>query len=598
VVATLFDGAELAAGARAAGAVFGPRAAPVPNDVERAAAGRADAYAVIRLYATLELVVALMFMGVAKKAEKEGRRDMWSISMPGRATIAFRTRVGEALTAYDDAKRAPALRCGKTYTSQTAGYVAALQEQAAQLAAEAHEPHSPLLEALQLGLGVACVFRAGRDREPCSFWESCARVAEQRLHGADSTDSTEYDGPRAAPLEQTIAMVCSMIVFGQSSAAHAAHAASAHAASASVGGPSMVQTRRPLRDAMAEASRTWPRRGSFHGREYADTERKVTAKAAREGRDSRGREVGECLGYRLEWLGYLANGAPAPPAASAAADACAFVPAAATQLAHAEVLSRDGGAPVLPTPGGNAVHYVHGVALAAEPQPQPQPQPQPLVERPDAKYLAAAARLREGGDHLGEKQLFVERVVEKVAPLYKAWSGGVLATGPFYDFFAEVWRRFNASLRAEGSPWAEKLKRWLAHYHAGTTPPRANGEAKLIHPWRVMHLQKRVAKTLLHERYGEPAVLALEAGEARAAMRVRRALVGALIDVYDYAPWAAHVMRRFCSMEEHRAAKRRRETFVSALVPPARLRLPGALSPSLARAAGPANPNPDPNPNL
>ena len=52
-------------------------------------------------------------------------------------------------------------------------------------------------------------------------------------------------------------------------------------------------------------------------------------------------------------------------------------------------------------------------------------------------------------------------MLERTAPMFKAWSGAGVVADPYYDFFAEVWRRFNDSLRHESSPWGGKLARWV-----------------------------------------------------------------------------------------------------------------------------------------
>ena len=216
-------------------------------------------------------------------------------------------------------------------------------------------------------------------------------------------------------------------------------------------------------------------------------------------------------------------------------------------------------------------------------------------EAGDDKFRQLQAKHR--GQPLVRKQLFVERVLERTSPMFKGWSGGVLVAESYHDFFAEVWKRFNDSLRHEGSPWHAKIVSWLEHYAAGTVPTRANGASKLIHPWRAQRLQQSVARMLLEERYGESVVQTLATSETRAAARLYRALLGGVIEVYDYVPWASHLVRRFCTMQPHRvAAKRRREEDDRAVLTIAarrveRVRVPPSggevLSPSLARPPGP-----------
>jgi len=576
----LFDCTRLAAGARHANRAFGDDLAPLTDDVRRCELARADAYMAMRLYVGLELVVSMM-MGVAKRAEREGKRDMWSLTLQGRAVLAFRASVGETLKAYDTSKREPSARSGKTYTAQTPGYVAALQEQAAMLAALVNEPNSPLYDALVAGLSEAQLFsitthnlRWVGHNAKYSFWGAVATTAE--LH---CTKYPHGNDGRVLPFETVMAMAVSMIVTSILDSKF----------------DTLVQASGSMRVAMQEASKLWPPVTNFYGRDYAETERKITAKAAREGRDPEGREVGESFGYRLEWMGYLANGAPPRPVSRGGLDDQARLAASVTTLARSEMLACAGARTPLPIPSGNAIHHIHGVGLAADPGLS-HLGGSPYYEVGDGRYRNLAAQ--HANDPLIRKQLFVERVLERTAPMFKGWSGGVLVAEPYYDFFAEVWKRFNDSLRHESSPWNSKIKRWLEHYTAGTTPPRANGEAKLIHPWRAQHLQQAIARNLLEEQYGEAKVIALPTLEKRKTMRLHRSLLSGVIAAYDYAPWASHLVRRFCTMEEHRAAAKRKrdedDRAILSIVSSVRrdtgaTRQPrsSALSPSLARDAGP-----------
>ena len=551
VVVDLFDSARLAVGLRLANHAFGNGVVPMGSELNRAEQARADAYMTMRLYAALETVVAVMMMGVAKRAETVGDRSAWPQTPGGKAVLAFRSEVGATLRAYDEAKRAPSVAAGKTYTAQTAGYVSALQEQAAVFAIRLQDPDSALYDALVCGLGTANLFHFSHDTPTVSsdmkhtFWDAVGVLG--RL--------VENAGSGVVPVQTTVSMTCSMLLLG-ALADEPAY---------------MLRHSRAMRTAMSTASKSWPSVEAFYGRDYKDTDRKVTAKAQREGRDPFGREVGETLGYRLEWMGYLANGPPPRVVPSSSADLDAHQAAAVSTMAQVEVHGRLCPVRAMPMASGNAIHQVHGVAVAMDPgmlgyahragEGEGEGEQPHLFEVGDERYQAAVAQLDQAdqADHLQRKQLFVERVVERVAPLYRAWSGAVLATECFHEFFAEVWKRFNNNMRHEGSPWADKLERWLEHYANDTTPPRANGEAKLIHPWRLMHLQKSVARSLLAERYGETALSQHPDPSTRVSMRYQRALLSGLVDVYDYAPWASHIIRRFCSMEEHRAAKRRRE---------------------------------------
>ena len=106
------------------------------------------------------------------------------------------------------------------------------------------------------------------------------------------------------------------------------------------------------------------------------------------------------------------------------------------------------------------------------------------------------------------------------------------------------------------------------------------------------------ARNLLEEQYGEAKVIALPTLEKRKTMRLHRSLLSGVIAAYDYAPWASHLVRRFCTMEEHRAAAKRKrdedDRTILSIVSSVRrdtgaTRQPSnfALSPSLARDAGP-----------
>ena len=582
----VFDCTRLASGARLANRAFGDDLAPLTDDVRRCELARADAFMAMRLYTGLELVIAMMMMGVAKRSEREQGRDKWNLTLPGRAVLAFRASVGETLKAYDTSKREPAQRAGKTYTAQTPGYVAALQEQAAMLAAHINEPDSPLYDALVAGLSEAQLFsmpthnlRWVGHSAKYTFWGAVGTTTEVHCSKFPHGDDKRVPSFESA-MAMTAAMVMTSVVEGKCEP--------------------LVQVSGSMRAAMQEASKSWPPVSSFYGRDYAETERKITAKAAREGRDPEGREVGESFGYRLEWMGYLANGAPPRPVSRNGSDDHKRMKAAIVTLARVESLAC-GGAPraALPIPSGNAIHHVHGAAHAAEPSATCLSGHLRSVfhEVGDARYRELAIQQRD--DPLVRKQLFVERVLERTAPMFKAWSGGVLVSEPYYDFFAEVWKRFNASLRHPSSAWGGKIARWLDHYNAGTTPPRANGEAKLIHPWRAQHLQQSVARAPLDERYGEAKVLQLPTPHERAAARLYRGLLGGVVEAYDYAPWASHLVRRFCTMEEHRvAAKRKREEDDRAILslvtsvrrqtqPAGKRTVVSQLSPSLARQRGP-----------
>jgi hypothetical protein len=74
VVVNFFDSTRLGAGLRLANYAFGPVMVPLGNALNSSEQGRTDAYMAMRLYKALEIVVALMMMGVAKEAEEEGKQ--------------------------------------------------------------------------------------------------------------------------------------------------------------------------------------------------------------------------------------------------------------------------------------------------------------------------------------------------------------------------------------------------------------------------------------------------------------------------------------------------------------------------------------------
>ena len=564
-VVGLFDCSWLAAGARINNAVFGDGAARLSADVGRAETGRADAYAAMRLYAGLQTIVALMMMGASRRYEGADRdRGAWVRTAMGKAILTYREELSMALHAYDGTKRRSAAEAGNAYKAQTPGYVAALQEQAATLAMCAHyEEHDGGLHgALICALSEPSMFEVrvpGRgEAVRCTFWQAVEHVAEARVDAW-----TGRADQRVAPLGAAVQQVWASVVLSQEAESHVA----------------IVAPTRAMVKAMRQAMALAPSIENFHGRDYAETERKVLARAAKEGRDSQGREAGEAFGYRLEWMGLLSGERAVRSWVAPTTEITARVRGGVTAMAVAEMLSvaSRGTARAMPVASGNAIHYMHAVAAAKEPSQMQLvwtagsgrlPSHSFLLDKGDPKNAGAvlhtdaeiAARPREERHdalYLQRKHAFVEKVGERTAVPFRAWSGGALATEAYYDFFAEVWRRFNNNLKRPGTQWSDKIARWLAHYEAGTTPDRKNGEAKLIHPWRVMYLQQSVARLLLEERWGEAVVLKLSTPNERAAARMHRALLNRLINLYDYPPWASHLIRRFCSMDDHRAKRRR-----------------------------------------
>ena len=476
--------------------------------------------------------------------------------------------------------------------------MAALQEQAATLAMRAHyEEHDHgLHEALVCALSETGMFDVqvsaqGPVAKRCTYWHAVRLVAAARKDAW-----TGHADQRVAPLLAAMQQVWSAFVFGQ----------------AHDGGPTLVSATPAMAKAMRQAMEPAPPVENFYGRDYAETDRKVLARAVKEGRDPQGREAGEAFGYRLEWMGMLSGERPVRAPVAPTAEATARARAAITSMAVGEALVR-AGAPVraLPIASGNAIHYMHAVAAAKEPSQlrlvwvagrhpahsflldKGDPKHAGAVLQTDARITATARETRSPSHYLLRKQAFVEKVAERTAVPFRAWSGGALATDAYHAFFSEVWRRFNENLKRPGTPWSDKIARWLEHYEAGTTPARANGEAKLIHPWRVMYLQQSVARTLLEEEWGESTILKMQTSDERAAARMHRALLHRLITVYDYPPWASHLIRRFCSMDEHRARRRREDTDPPPVPPPSP---PSSLpAPKRARSGSPSLAHPPPS---
>lgn len=553
-VVCFFDSVRVATGVMASSHALGHDFAAAIPDVKRAAIGRADAYAVQRLYRALELIVAAMMMGQAQRAEESGHRDAWSDTSTGQEILRTRHEIGECLRAYDAQKRATAARAHRTYCAQTPGYVSLLQEQAANIMLKTQESGSQMHRAIIDALSLPRLFRLQYgtcDEQECrwSYWEAVDRIQVWREEAFAATNDR-----RVAPISNAIAMVGGSAVMS--------------ATDRSLNLPVMLTT--SAHEAMRMASKEWPPMSNFYGKDYALTERKVTAKAAKHERDPR--EVGEALGYRTEWVGFLSGARDCKRQAEKGVHADSRFRGAITSLAHAEMLGRDLPDGVysspMPAPYGASIHNLHGVALSMEPAllraaaEAGHPDRSHLFEHADAHYNDRMCALDE---RMGfaessaiydrivlERRIVLQDRIEKVSTAFKSWSGGAVATDLFHPFFLEVWRRFNANLRAESSPWHSVVQEWVQHYAAGTEPKRQGGASKLMHPWKCMHLQRGVARALLEEWVGEPVVRRTESAEARSAMRIQRCMLESVIALYDFAPWASHVMRRFCSIDERR----------------------------------------------
>lgn len=565
-IACLFDSVRVAAGVMSASHALGKNFASEIPDVRRAAIGRADAYAVQRLYRTLELLVAALMMGQAQRSDASGRRDEWSDTPTGQAVLRVRHEIAEVLKAYDDKKRKAATDAGRTYCAQTPGYVALLQEQAASIMLKAQEPENELHRALVDALSLPRLFRVGYGDKNArySYWEAVEHVQTWR----EAVFSASNDR-RVAPISNAIAMVSGSAALSSTDRC--------------IDVPVSLTT--SAYEAMRVASKEWPPMSNFYGKEYALTERKVQAKATKQDRDPR--EVGEALGYRTEWVGFLSKARDCKRQVDKGEHAGIRFSGSVTTLAQAEMLGRDmpgcTHASPLPAPYGASLHNLHGVALSMEPallraaSEVGAPERSHLFEHADAHYhelmFALDSRVESGVDDdeyqriVLERRTAVQERVEKISTAFKSWSGGAMATDLFHAFFLEVWRRFNANLCTSSSPWHATVQEWIGHYEAGTEPKRGGGTSKLMHPWRCMHLQRGVARALLNEWFGEPVIATIASNpEARCALRIQRCMLESVVALYDYAPWASHVIRRFCSIDErkygggkHATGKRGRE---------------------------------------
>ena len=387
----LFDCARLAAGARVNHAVFGETRSPLSPDVARAEAGRADAYAAMRLHTGLQTIIGLMMMGAARRYEGADQdRNRWASTPLGRAILGYREAAMASLDAYDRTKRDAAAQAGRSYVAQTPGYVAALQEQAATLAMRAHyEAHDEgLHEALVCALNDAHVFEVtqpdGVVHKRINFWNAVQRVSELR---GDAWSG--HADRRVAPLCVAVQQVWASIVFG---------------AGADEGRPTdVVQPTPALAKAMRVATERGPPVANFYGRDYAETERKVLARAVKEGRDPEGREAGEAFGFRQEWMGYLSGARGTRAAVTATDESKARVCAAITALARRR-RARGRGRGVPAAADGErqrrALHACSGGgqgAVAAAARVEGRPQPGALVP-------VRSRRSQERGERCGARR--------------------------------------------------------------------------------------------------------------------------------------------------------------------------------------------------
>ena len=152
---------------------------------------------------------------------------------------------------------------------------------------------------------------------------------------------------------------------------------------------------------------------------------------------------------------------------------------------------------------------------------------------------------------------FDRRFVDKSIGPFRSWTGGAIVTDLFPEFFGRAWARLNDHLASAESEWHTVVQEWRAAARQGTSRP---GTAKLMHPWRLMRLLKGVAEAMHAEECGRAA----ESGggelvdRSRAARRLEEALLAQTIERLAYAPFAGHVLRRFCPTPPTR--KRARNT--------------------------------------
>ena len=271
---TLIDHVLAAATARASAAVGMPIADAMA--VARAARNRADAFSCERLYRALGGLGALMLMGCASAAEARfGTRAKWRQTETGAAVVALLRRVALVLEAYNARKRR-GTESGAC-APQTPGCVATLQDLAASAFVEASGASPALLQAFEDALARPRLFQvAGTGGARASFWEAAETVYLHRAQQCGHCDSAQ----RAA------AVVASAVAFAD--AASVGHTIALT--------PAFFQARAAV---MAE----WVPCSNFYGREWQSSERKAATKLRHTGRCDA--EVGEALGFRMEWAAFL-----------------------------------------------------------------------------------------------------------------------------------------------------------------------------------------------------------------------------------------------------------------------------------------------------
>lgn len=505
-------------------------------DVTRAARGRADAFACQRLYASLAALIGMMMMGAAERAARDlGSRDKWTQTPGGGRTLELCRRVGRVLAAYDESKRATSQFVGSTYTAQTSGYVAVLQELMGGIVMQARDCEVTRA-AIVDGMTLAPLYRVtGTHEKRLTFWEAAQSVHERRMVFADARFGTTH----VESAESSAAMVAAATVFADNETT----------------GWFISMLPSFVKAAKSVCRDSWPSRERFYGSNYRDTERKMVVKMKQAGRNEH--EIGEDIGFREGWGRYLCGVRPraTAPQAERSAEASARLAAAAVIHARAALLADDASA--LPAPMGGGVHMAHAAALELHPSLLAQVPESAglLVDHPPYLWFAAAdSRVRQ--EPLQWRAEIAKSSSDRIIYAFRSWSGGCLLTDLYPDFFAEVWLRFNAALCAEGSPWRATMDEWVAETMrpSNAPPPRSK---KLMHPHRMMKMQQNIATTLLNEQYGQAAQSAAATPRLRAATKLNGAMLKAIVDRLAYAPCAGHVARRFCPTESGSQKRKR-----------------------------------------
>lgn len=482
---------------------------------ERAARGRADAFACQRLYNTLALVIGLLMMGAAAVAEAGvGSREKWHETQAGIAVLEVRQHICTVLHKYDTSRRATsAARGSGTYVPQTTGCVAVMQHLMADIFVTLAEDESMLLVAMHAGMGAARLFVVDGSIERVTFWQATAAVHTQMAKRRG------FVGPTHA----AAAVVAASIVFASDEPDDC-------------NDPRTVRISSALYAARAAAMQGWPRCDRFYGREWRNAERKTESKLQARGRTPY--EVGEDIGYRIEWANYLAGKRPAKKASSRTVGMTARLVAALRLHARASAFSE--GESGLPAPNGSGAHRVHAASLQSQAD-------ESIMVRDrgtETRRFGGHSQLSPGAHRTSHDT-------------FRMWAGGLLLTDLFPCFFEEVWVRFNDSLLDPDSEWAPVVESWRAASSDGAgNSPACTG--KLMHPWRMMLLQKEMAGDLLAIRLRGDDEFIDAPANVRAARKLATALLQQIVQRMAYAPFAGHVIRRFCPVPDAPSHKRRR----------------------------------------